>query len=424
MKILFATVPADGHFNPLTGIAMHFKHLGHDVRWYTSKTYEKKLSGMDIPLFPFVQAKEVNSENLNLIYPEVADMKGVKAIKFAWEKVFLDNIGNHFQDINAIYQTDFRFDIFVCDAALYVMQFVAEKLKTPIYVIGPSPLTATSKDTPPNFVGLTPAKSAIGKKLYVFMRHLMDKMVFTEGMKKFNAMRTAIGLPPFTGSFWNIPFDYSTLYFQSGIPEFEYKRSDLSPNVRFVGGLQPYLGKAQKNYKSIVKMDGYEKVILVSQGTIDNKDQNKLIIPVLNALKDEPFQLIVATGGVNTELLREKYRRPNIIIEDYIDFRSVLPFTNLYITNGGYGGVILSLSFGVPMLCAGITAGKNDVNAHVRYFKVGIDLRTDHPSEAKIAKGVQQALSVEIAQNARNLQRILSTYHPNELIEQHVFHSE
>ena len=32
MKILFATVPADGHFNPLTGITMHLKATGHEVR--------------------------------------------------------------------------------------------------------------------------------------------------------------------------------------------------------------------------------------------------------------------------------------------------------------------------------------------------------------------------------------------------------
>ena len=33
-RILFATVPADGHFVPLTGIAMALRARGHDVRWY------------------------------------------------------------------------------------------------------------------------------------------------------------------------------------------------------------------------------------------------------------------------------------------------------------------------------------------------------------------------------------------------------
>ncbi len=424
MKILFATMPVDGHFNPLTGIAMHFKNLGHDVRWYTSNTYKKKLSNMNIILYPFLKAREVNSENLYQIYPEAVDMKGIKAIKFAWEKVFLDNIGNHFEDIHEIYRNKFQFDVFFCDAALYVLQMVSEIIKTPVFVIGPSPFTATSKDTPPNFVGLTPAKTALGKKLHILMRLMMDRMVFTEGMKKFNTMRENQGLPPYTGTFWNIPVEFSKLYFQSGVPEFEYYRSDLSPNIRFVGSLQPYMNHEKSIYKKIEKNGQFEKVILISQGTVDNKDQNKLIIPSLDALRESNYQLIVATGGVNTEGLRKKYDQPNIIVEDYIDFKSVLSFTDLYITNGGYGGVIMSLANGVPLLCAGITAGKNDVNAHIRYFKLGVDLKTDKPSANKIKKGVIEVLSNGSSENAKKLQSILKTYNPNKLIESYVFDSE
>ena len=43
MNVLFATVPADGHVNPLTGIAMHLKATGHEVRWYTGPSYAAKL---------------------------------------------------------------------------------------------------------------------------------------------------------------------------------------------------------------------------------------------------------------------------------------------------------------------------------------------------------------------------------------------
>ena len=43
-RILFASVPADGHFNPLTGLAVHLKELGCDVRWYTSDIYADKIN--------------------------------------------------------------------------------------------------------------------------------------------------------------------------------------------------------------------------------------------------------------------------------------------------------------------------------------------------------------------------------------------
>jgi len=56
MKFLFATVPADGHFNPLTGIAIHLKAAGHDVRWYTGPSYAAKLERLGFPYYPFQRA--------------------------------------------------------------------------------------------------------------------------------------------------------------------------------------------------------------------------------------------------------------------------------------------------------------------------------------------------------------------------------
>jgi UDP:flavonoid glycosyltransferase YjiC (YdhE family) len=56
MKILFATMPFDGHFNPLTGIAMHLKAAGHDIRWYAGSNYATKLEKLGIHHFPFQRA--------------------------------------------------------------------------------------------------------------------------------------------------------------------------------------------------------------------------------------------------------------------------------------------------------------------------------------------------------------------------------
>jgi hypothetical protein len=56
MKILFATLPFDGHFNPLTGIAMHLQVVGHEVRWYAGPSYAAKLSRLGIHHFPFKRA--------------------------------------------------------------------------------------------------------------------------------------------------------------------------------------------------------------------------------------------------------------------------------------------------------------------------------------------------------------------------------
>lgn len=69
-KILFANVPADGHFSPLTGMAMELKSQGHDIRWYTSKMFAEKLQKLGILHYPFQKALEVNQFNVDEIFPE------------------------------------------------------------------------------------------------------------------------------------------------------------------------------------------------------------------------------------------------------------------------------------------------------------------------------------------------------------------
>jgi UDP:flavonoid glycosyltransferase YjiC (YdhE family) len=420
-KILFATMPMDGHFNPLTGIAMHFKAKGYDVRWYCSQTYEEKLQKLGIHLYSYQRAMDVNSENLHTLYPEISKLKGPKGIRYAFEKLFLNNIENHYIDIKEIYDNKFEFDLFFCDSAFYALQIINEKIGKPVYVVNPGPMLEISRDTPPNFIGLTPAKTMLGKKFHQILRIFMDKMIFTEGMKLLNNMRKSQGLPPYDGSFWNISADYSTLFFQSGIPEFEYYRSDLNPKVRFTGALLPYKKISDHSFKYAEKLNQYEKVILISQGTIDNKAQNKLIIPALEALKEQNYLLLVATGNINTDELRKKYSLPNIIIEDFIDFDYIMDYTDLYITNGGYGGVMLSLSKGIPILTAGITEGKNDINARIRYYKVGIDLKTEKPAPDKIRIKTEEILANKtFKNNASRMQSLLRNYNTNQIIEDYV----
>src|SRR5262245_27239341 len=72
-RILFASHPFDGHFNPLTSLAMHLVEHGHDVRWYTGSSYAPKLAELGIPHFPFRRAREINAENLAEHFPEYDD---------------------------------------------------------------------------------------------------------------------------------------------------------------------------------------------------------------------------------------------------------------------------------------------------------------------------------------------------------------
>jgi UDP:flavonoid glycosyltransferase YjiC (YdhE family) len=417
MKILFATMPFDGHFNPLTGVAMHLKAAGHDVRWYAGPSYAAKLERLGIPHFPFQRATEINQHNIGELFPERAGLRGPALIRFEGKHIFVNNTENFFEDVREI-DASFPFDALFCDAAFYAMKLIKEKLGKRVYAFGVAPSLETSKDVPPNFAGLKPAKTAVGKLIHQGMRAMMERMVMSELNATYNGMLASHGVAPIEGSLFDVSYRSPDALFQSGVPGFAYPRRDPNPKVKFVGALLPHKGAITRAFSQPDKLDKYKPVILISQGTVDNKDPGKLMVPALEALKDTGALLIVTTGYSKTEELRKSYPQDNIIIEDFVDFDFILDHTDLFICNGGYGSILLSLSKGVPVLAAGIREGKNDINAHVDYFGVGIDLRTESPKRDDIRRAAERILSEpRWKQNVARLRDELSGYHPNELID-------
>ena len=420
MKILFATMPFDGHFNPLTGVAMHLQAAGHDIRWYAGPGYAAKLVKLGIHHYPFQRATEINQDNISELFPERTRLRGPALIRFEARHIFVDNTENFFEDVREI-NASFPFDALFCDSAFYAMKLIKEKLSKQVCAFEVGPSLETAKDVPPNFVGLKPAKTALGRLVHQGIRAMMERMVMDESKGLYNGMLAAHGLAPIDGSLFDVSYRSPDVVFLSGVPGFAYPRHVPNPKVKFVGPLLPYKSVTASTFSQTEKLGKYKQVILISQGTVDNKDPGKLIVPALEALKDTDALLVVATGYSKTEELRKSYPQDNIIIEDFIDFEFILEHTDLFICNGGYGSVLLSLSKGVPLLTAGTREGKNDVNAHVDYFGVGIDLRTESPGAATIRQASERILNEpRWKEKVAQLCAEIDHYHPNELIEAYI----
>ena len=146
MRLLFVSLPADGHFDPLTGIAAHLARRGHDVRWYAGPRYAPKVEALGMDCFPYDRATEITGENLNELFPERARLKGPKRISFDLEKFFVANVEAHFLDISDIH-TSFPFDVLFCDGAVYAAKLVAERLGVPVYSVGLSTVIPDDKSS-------------------------------------------------------------------------------------------------------------------------------------------------------------------------------------------------------------------------------------------------------------------------------------
>ena len=68
------------------------------------------------------------------------------------------------------------------------------------------------------------------------------------------------------------------------------------------------------------------------------------------------------------------------------------------------------------MVVAGVHEGKNEINARVGYFELGINLKTEKPSVLQLRKSVEEILSNDTySKNIKRLSEEFRKYNPNDI---------
>jgi len=399
---------------------VHLRNSGHDVRWYTGASMAGKLAKLDIPLLPFTAATEITGENLPTLFPERAKLGVIKQIRFDGEKIMFANAGAYLDDIREINE-HFPFDLLFCDGAFFGARLVKEKLGKAVFTLDPGPESMEdAANLPPNFVGLRPVTSVIGRSIYRVMKFGMDRMVNKPLQEGYNRTLVTHGVDPITWSVLEESYRTADITFLNGVPSLAYPRERHNPTVVFAGACHPYRDPAGRS-ELPTQLGTYPRTVLVSQGTIDNVDPGKLIIPTLDALQNTDCLVIASTGGRRTAELRRLYPYRNVVITDWIDFDAVLPHVDVFVCNGGSGSLLLSLSHGVPVVGAGTREGKNDNNAHLEYLELGINLHTERPTAKKVRRAVYAVLgNPRYRQNAARVQAEIDHYQPCEIVDSHL----
>jgi UDP:flavonoid glycosyltransferase YjiC (YdhE family) len=185
---------------------------------------------------------------------------------------------------------------------------------------------------------------------------------------------------------WAVHADH---YAQFTVPGFEYPRRDLPATVSFVGPLStaPRPGRLPDWWADL---DDGRPVVHVSQGTIATDDPGELILPTLRALAERDVWVVVTTGGAPVAALGGL--PPNARAAEFIRYDDLMPRVDVFVSNGGYGGLHYALRYGVPMVVAGDTEDKAETTRRVEWSGTGVNLGVGHPDEASIARAVDDVL--------------------------------
>jgi UDP:flavonoid glycosyltransferase YjiC (YdhE family) len=107
----------------------------------------------------------------------------------------------------------------------------------------------------------------------------------------------------------------------------------------------------------------------------------------------------------------------NTKIENFIPFEQLLLKVDVFVTNGGFGSVNLSLSKGIPMVVGGDTEDKIFTANRVSWTGTGINLETGRPTSEQIRTAVRTVLSDKrYKNNAIRLQKEFARYNAFDLI--------
>jgi len=75
-----------------------------------------------------------------------------------------------------------------------------------------------------------------------------------------------------------------------------------------------------------------------------------------------------------------------------LPYDELLTRTDVFVTNGGYGGVQYALRYGVPIVATGGKEDKPEVGGRVVWSGVGRRIRNERPSPRALRRAIRQVL--------------------------------
>jgi UDP:flavonoid glycosyltransferase YjiC (YdhE family) len=393
MKILMASTPATGHVNPLVTIARFLVEDGHEVVFHSGTEFRRRVETSGARFQALLGKADVDFRDLFAVVPELAGMQpGFDRMRVARKGVFIDRLADQHLSLRRGIEA-FQPEVIVSDDmffGLLPMLLGSTAHRPPVILCGTSILHCRRPDGAPNFLGLPPATTSAELEEYKGIAVEYREKVDRPSLEWINAELKALGANALATPVFEAIVSLADTYLQLSVPSFEFPR-DIPSNVNFIGAL-PIVPNQAPLPSWAADVDGGRKVVLVTQGTVANHDFGLLVGPTLAALASEPDILVVATGGGRSIDAIPFPTPPNARLAEYLPFEWLLPRTDVLVTNGGYGSVNQSLSFGIPIVAAGLTEDKADVNARIGWSGVGINLKTNDPSPDAIRAAVRKVL--------------------------------
>jgi MGT family glycosyltransferase len=392
MKILVVSTPMTGHLNPLLAIGRILIAEGHELAFLTGSPLRSRVERLKANFYPLPKEADINANDIVMSDEVKAAPLGPQWLRVVIERLFVDTIPGQYSGMHKVLR-QFPADVIIGDDMFFgvlPMLLGPRSERPPIVLCGTSILHWQRNDRAPTFAGLPPAATQAQLDEYAAFAREHDKIVDGPLGLCVNRCLKELGVGPVTKPLFESVVELADAYMQLTVPRFEFPR-DIPSSVTFVG-TPPIIPNQVPLPSWAYELDGSRKVVLVTQGTVANHNFDLLIAPALAGLANEPDLLVVVTAGGRAAGDIPGPIPGNARLASYLPFDWLLPKVDVLVTNGGYGSVNQAMSFGIPLVTAGLTEDKADVNARVAWSGVGINLATNNPTPQALREAVRTVL--------------------------------
>lgn len=395
-RIIVATTPQTGHVLPVLSLMPALKQLGYDITFITGSGARPLIEAKGIRHVALQGKADYNATDVNQTFPERRTLTpGPALLDFDFRVLFIEPLVDQTRTIQAVLNESAEPAVLITNhmfAGGWPFQLgMPGPRPLGVIALGITPLMLGADHLAPFGPGLPPARTEADTRHYAHLRAALNQAL-QGSQHALNVALHSLGANPTGHSFLDATTLLPSLFLQMTVPGLEYDQAHLPASIRLIGTAptpsQGFSAPVWWPEVEAAKRDG-RPVIFVTQGTVA-RDLEALVYPALDALAGADA-LVIATAGKRGGSITAS-ASANTYCVDYLPYEQVLPYADVMVTNGGYGGVQQALRHGVPLVIAGTSEDKAEVAARVAWAGAGINLNTDHPGVAQIVTAVHQVL--------------------------------
>lgn len=238
-------------------------------------------------------------------------------------------------------------------------------------------------DVPPYGLGVSPADNQTNR-LRSALFSLAAARAYALLSRSFNtAVERAFGVPR-RGDLRSSP-NGADVWAQLTVARFEYPRSALPPNFRFIGPLHPPQTESVPEWWDPAR----EPPVIVVR-TARSSRLTDLVIPTIRAFEGTGDTVVIT--GVPRHIVAAANGGPlpeNVHFEARPPWPRLIPQRTVVVSDGDYLHTQHALRFGIPVVVAGTLETDVETAARVSWAGVGIDLRTRRPEASAVRAAVE-----------------------------------